>query len=97
MQFYLTCLRGIEYFAKEPELVGAECFWPLGARAARKKIPGARAGAEVAWEKIKSRSRLKKIQEPEPEPLKNFTPIQVNVPSFHPYSRVNEGTHKFFI
>ena len=66
MQFYLTSLRGKDYFAKEPELVGAGCFWPLGAgaRAARKKIPGAGAGA--AWEKN---------QEPEPEPLeKNQEP-----------------------
>ena len=58
LQFYLTSLRGKEYFAKEPEKVGAGCFWPLGAGAARKKIAGARAGA--AWEKY---------QEPEPEPL----------------------------
>ena len=36
---------------------GAGCFWPLGAGAARKKIPGAGA---PAWEKN---------QEPEPEPL----------------------------
>ena len=55
LQFYLTSLRGKEYFAKEPEPVGAGCFWPLGAGAARKKIPGAGAGA--AWEKN---------QEPEP-------------------------------
>ena len=55
-QFYLTSLRKKEYFAKEPEPVGARCFWPLGAGAARKKIPGAGA----AWEKN---------QEPEPEPL----------------------------
>ena len=58
MQFYLTCLRGKEYFAKEPEPVVAGCFWPLGAGAARKKIPGAGAGA--GWEKN---------HEPEPEPL----------------------------
>ena len=49
LQFYLTSLRGKEYFAKEPEPVGAGFFWPLGAGAARKKIPGAGAGA--AWEK----------------------------------------------
>ena len=52
-------MRGKEYFAKEPELepVGAGCFLPLGAGdgAARKKIPGAGAGA--TWEKN---------QEPEP-------------------------------
>ena len=41
LQFYLTSLRGNEYFAKEPEPVGAGCFWPLGAR----------AGARVALEK----------------------------------------------
>ena len=58
LQFYLTSLREKEYFAKEPEPVGAGCFWPLGAGAARKKIPGAGAGA--AWEKN---------QEPEPEQL----------------------------
>ena len=58
LQFYLTSLRGKEYFAKEPEPVGAGCFWPLGAGAARrKKIPGAGAGAGAAWEKN---------QEPEP-------------------------------
>ena len=45
LQFYLTRLQGKEYFAKEPEPVGAGCFWPLGARAAQKKIPRARAGA----------------------------------------------------
>ena len=55
LQIYLTSLRGKEYFAKEPEPVGAVCFWHLGAGAARKKIPGAGAGA--AWEKN---------QEPEP-------------------------------
>ena len=52
-----SSLRGKEYFAKEPEpepeAVGAGCFWPLGAGATRKKIPGAGA----AWEKK---------QEPEP-------------------------------
>ena len=55
LQFYLTSLRGKDYFAKEPEPVGARCFWPLGdkAGAAGKKIPGAGA----AWEKN---------QEPEP-------------------------------
>ena len=57
LQFYLTSLRGKEYFAKEPEPepVGARCFWPLGAGAgaARKNIQGAGA----AWEKN---------QEPEP-------------------------------
>ena len=60
MQFYLTGLRGKEYFAKEPEPVGAGYFWPLGAGAARKKIAGAGAGA--AWEKKirRSRSRLTK-------------------------------------
>ena len=71
LQFYLTCLRGKEYFAKEPEPVGAGCFWPLGAGAARKKIPGAGAawvkksgagaGAGAAWKKNR-----------EPEPLKNL-------------------------
>ena len=51
-----SSLRGKEYFAKEPEAVGAGCFWPLGAGAgaARKKIPGARA----AW-----------VKNQEPEPL----------------------------
>ena len=53
LQFYLTSLRGKEYFSKEPEPVGAGCFWPLGAGAARKKIKGAGA----AWGKN---------QEPEP-------------------------------
>ena len=38
--------------SQEPEPV----FWPLGAGAARKKIPGAGAACE-------------KIQEPDPEPL----------------------------
>ena len=63
MQFYLTSLRGKEYFAKEPEPVGAGCFWPLGAGAgaARKKIPGAGA----AWEKNQEPEPLeKKSQEP---------------------------------
>ena len=46
--------------SQEPELV----FWPLGAGATWKKIPGAGA----ALEKFRSRSRLKKSQEPEPEP-----------------------------
>jgi len=40
-KFYLTSLRGKEYFAKEPEPVGAGCFWPLGAGAGA----GAAAGA----------------------------------------------------
>ena len=63
LQFYLTSLRGKEYFAKltnsqEPEPVGAGCFW----------LPGAGAGAtwkknqepEPLGKKIRSRSRLKK-------------------------------------
>ena len=53
MQYYLTSLRGKEYVAKEPEPVGARCFWPHGAGAARKKIPGAGA----ALKKVRSRSR----------------------------------------
>ena len=55
LQFYLTSLRGKEYFAKEPEpeTVGAGCFWPLGAGA------GARAGA-ARKKNTRSRSRLKK-------------------------------------
>ena len=63
LEFYLTSLRGKEYFAKEP--FGAGCFWPLGAGAARKKITGAGAGAawkknqepELLEKKIRSRSR----------------------------------------
>ena len=62
--FYLTILRGKEYFAKEP--VGAGCFWPLGAGAARKKIPGAGA----AWEKNQEPEPLERSREP--EPLKNL-------------------------
>ena len=34
LQFYLTSLREKEYFAKEPEPVGAGCFCSLGAGAA---------------------------------------------------------------
>ena len=68
-QFYLTSLRGKEYFAKEPEPVGAGCFWPLGAGAARKKIPGAGVGA--AWEKNQEPEPLEKKSQ-EPEPLKNL-------------------------
>ena len=46
---------------------GAGCLWPLGARAAWKKIPGAGA----AWEKKSGAGGAwKKSQEP--EPLKNF-------------------------
>ena len=50
LQIYLTSLRRKKYFAKEPEPVGAGCFWAMGAGAgaARKKIPGAGAGA--GWE-----------------------------------------------
>ena len=44
LQFYLTSLRGKEYFC-QGDGVEAGCFWPLGAVAARKKIPGAGAGA----------------------------------------------------
>ena len=29
LKFYLTSLRGEDYFAKEPDPVGAGCFWPL--------------------------------------------------------------------
>ena len=70
LQFYLASLRGKDYFAKEPEPVGAECFWPYGAGAARKKIPGAGA----AWEKNQEPEPepLEKSQELEPEPLKNL-------------------------
>ena len=80
--FYIFCsftllfLRGKEYFAKLNQWSRSRFLWPLGAGAARKKIPGAGA----AWEKIqkpeplekkvRSRSRLKKRQEP--EPLKNL-------------------------
>ena len=78
MQFYLTSLRGKEYFAKEPELVGAGCFWPLGAGAARKKILGAGARAGAAWEKN---------QEPEPEPLeKKSQEPEKNLPAPQPWS-----------
>ena len=35
---------------------GAECYWPLGAGAARKRIPGAGA----VWGKIRSWSHLQK-------------------------------------
>ena len=56
LQFYLTSLRGKDYFAKEPEPVGAGCFWPLGAGAARKKYPE----SEPLGKKIRSRSQLKK-------------------------------------
>ena len=76
----LVCLRGKEYFAMkpEPESVGAGCFWPLGAGAARKKIPGAGAGAGAAWGKNQDPEPLeKKSQEPEPEPLKNFPAPQL--------------------
>ena len=68
--FVLTSLRGKEYFAKEPEPVGAGYFWPLGAGAARKEIPGAGA----AWEKNQEQEPepLEKKSEPEPEPLKNL-------------------------
>ena len=69
LQFYLTSLRGKEYFAKEPEPVGAGFFWPLGAGAARKKIPGAGAGA--AWEKNQEPEPLRKKSQ-EPEPQKNL-------------------------
>ena len=59
LQFYLTSLQGKEYFAKEPEPVGAGCFWPLGAGASRKKYqepepvplekkPGAGAAKKLA-------------------------------------------------
>ena len=53
--FYLTSLRGKEYFAKLSQYSGAGAgfFWHLGAAAARKKIPGTGA----AWGKN---------QEPEP-------------------------------
>ena len=49
LQFYLPSLRGKEYFSKlyQQSGAGAVFFWPLGAGAARKKIPGAGA----AWEK----------------------------------------------
>ena len=67
LQFCLTSLRGKEYFVKLNQQSGAGCFWPLGAGATRKKI----SGAGAAWEKIRSRS-LKKIQQPEPEQLKNL-------------------------
>ena len=53
LQFYLTSLRGKEYFAKEP--VGAGCFWPLGAGAARKKYQ--EPEPEPLEKKVRSRSR----------------------------------------
>ena len=61
LQIYLTSLRGIEYFAKEPERVGTGCFWPLGAGAgaARKKCQ------EAEPEPLEKKSQ-------EPEPLKNL-------------------------
>ena len=49
-----------------PFPLGAASFWPLGAGAAWKKIPGAGAGA--AWEKNRIRSRMEKMQEPEKLP-----------------------------
>ena len=57
MQFYLTSLRGKEYFAKEPE---PGVFGPLEPEPEplEKKIPGAGA----AWEKNQE-------SEPQPEPL----------------------------
>ena len=52
LQFYLTSLRGKEYFATEPE---PGVFGPLEPEPLEKKIE--RAGAGAAWEKN---------QEPEP-------------------------------
>ena len=56
LQFYLTSLRGKEYFAKEPEPElepepEPGVFGPLepGAGAARKNIPGAGAAWEKKW------------------------------------------------
>ena len=64
LQFYLTSLRGKEYFAKEPE---PGVFGPL--EPLEKKIPGAGAGA--AWKKNQEPEPLeKKVREP--EPLKNL-------------------------
>ena len=67
LQIYLTSLQGKEYYAKE--LVRAGCFWPLGAGASQKKIPGAGA----TWGKNQEPEPLeKKSQEPELELLKNL-------------------------
>ena len=55
--FTLTSLREIEYFATEPEPVGAGCFWPLEPETLEKKT------------RSRSRSRFEKNQEPDPEPL----------------------------
>ena len=75
INLYFTCLRGKDYFAKEPEPVGAGCFWPLEAGAARKKIPGAGA----AWEKN---------QELEPEPLEKKIPEPLkNLPAPQPWKK----------
>ena len=65
LQFYLTSLRGKEYFVKlnQKSGAGAGFFLPLGAGAGatRNKIPGAGA----AWEKNQEPELLKKRQEPE--------------------------------
>ena len=56
-QFYLTSLRGKEYFAKEPEPVGAGCFWPLGAGAEATQKKCQELELEPLGKKIRSRSR----------------------------------------
>ena len=58
MQYYLISLLGKDYFAKEPEPVGAGCFWPLGAGAARKKYQ--ELEPEPLGKKIRGQSGLKK-------------------------------------
>jgi hypothetical protein len=61
LQFYLTSLRGKEYFAKEPE---PGVFGPLEPEPLEKKT-----GAGAAWEKNQEPEPqpLEKSQEPEPE------------------------------
>ena len=54
LQFYTSSLG--EKNIWQLSRAGAACFWPLGAEAARKKIPGAGAAFE---------------NNPEPEPLTN--------------------------
>ena len=59
LQFYLTSLRGKEYFAKEPEpeTVRARCFWPLGAGATRTKYqetePHGKKIRSQSWSRLK--------------------------------------------
>ena len=61
--FYISCSFALVVCGGKKYFPNSASFWPLGAKAARKKIPGAGA----AWEKI---------QEPKPEPLKNYPALQ---------------------